>query len=50
MTRYVCSQCGLAVVVEDSINPSDTRAIKACGCEAPIDAFIGSTLEGSGGM
>lgn len=48
MTRYVCSECGLAVVVEDSINPDDVRMIKACGCVAPVFAYMESTLEGSG--
>ena len=50
MTRYTCTQCGLSVVVEDEINPDDTRAVKACGCEATIIAEMTADMAGSGGV
>jgi hypothetical protein len=46
MTTYTCTKCGLQVVVEDTINPSDIRMIKACGCDAPITADMSADMAG----
>ena len=48
--HYVCSLCGLDVVVLADVNPADTKLIKACGCDAPVNAFAEATMTGQGGM
>lgn len=50
MTRYTCTQCGLSVVVEDTVSPDNLLAIKACGCEAPVTADMSADMAGAGGM
>jgi hypothetical protein len=40
-----CSKCGLAVIILP-----DATVIKACKCEAPIIASIGSGIKSSGGI
>lgn len=50
MTTYTCTQCGLQVVVEDTISPENLAAIKVCACEAPITAEMSADMAGTGGM
>lgn len=50
MTTYTCTQCGLQVVVEDSVSEFDSKAIKACGCKAPVTASISADMAGAGGV
>lgn len=45
MTEYYCSGCGLAVIVIPGQEP-----IKACICQAPIDAKISAVAFGIGGV
>ena len=42
---YVCSKCGLSVIV----TPEGT-VIRACTCEAPIVANLSAGLAGKGGV
>lgn len=44
MTNYSCSKCGLAVAfINDEF-------IKACSCDAPVNANISAEAHGTGGL
>ena len=42
MTAYVCSKCGLSVVVITDENLK-TEMVKACMCDAPVVADMSAT-------
>jgi len=45
MSKYTCSQCGIAVIIPEGQEP-----IKACFCEAAIVANAEATAYGVGGV
>lgn len=47
---YLCSKCGLAVIVYDGKGKVLEKPIRACNCNATIIASMSATAHGVGGV